>query len=256
MLLIGDFDSLCYGHCFANEQNGEVKRNGELFMRKGLDESIKAMIKDTGGTDYKVFLTGKNNFRDKVSPTYKANRANMKRPVLLPKARQHLVDEHYATISDGLEADDLVCIEMTECNDMGVPCVLAGIDKDLMQCPGLHYRWPLKGKDSVFTEVNEHDGWVNLYTQSLLGDKVDNIMQYYDGKSHTWKKDYGLGAKGAEKALYNCKTEAEFQQAVLDVYATLTKRSDGSIPTEEDFKVNMDLLYLLRSQDDGWDFLL
>jgi len=256
MLLIIDSDSLCYGFAFAQEKKGVVahKHSGR-FMKADMNKAIQAMVKDTGATDYKVYLTGEGNFRNAVSGTYKANRANMAKPVLLKEARQHLVDNHHAIVSEGMEADDLVCIEMTELNDMDIPCMIAAIDKDIMQCPGQHYRWPLRGKPSVFTTVSEHDGLMNLYTQALEGDRVDNIMMYLNEEKGTWQKDYGYGKKTIRKVLADCVTEKDFQQTVLDHYATFTKKSDGTTPTVDDFITNMNLLYLLRSEDDSWKLL-
>jgi len=255
MLALIDSDSLCYALSFAQEKDGEVKKNGELFLYKGLDLAINNIIKDTEATDYKIFLSPKENYRNDVYPLYKANRAGMRRPELLVQARQYLTVAHDAIIMPNIEADDAVCIEQTWCLENDVPSVIAHIDKDIDQQVGLHYRWPLKSQPAVSYSVSKIEGLQNLYQQALVGDKVDNIMYYLAGDTGTWKKDYGLGKVGAEKTLTGLTTERELYLTVLDYYRNnekFIKKSTGEQATEEDLHINMQLLYMLRTIDDQW----
>lgn len=252
MIVLIDSDSLCYANGFANEKDGVMVRNGDLFLYKGLDTAIASIIRETGATDYKLFLSGKENFRTRVCGLYKANRIGMKRPVLLPEARNYLEIAHNAIVSQHMEADDLVCMEQTALIKQDIECCIAHIDKDIDQQEGWHYRWKLKSKPSEMYYITEEEGLQCLYQQALVGDKVDNIMHYLDKDTGTWKKDYGLGKQGARKALEGLTTEKELQAKCIELYETFTKKSDGSVPTIEDFIINMNLLYLLRSQEDFW----
>ena len=265
MLAIIDSDSLCYANAFAVEEkddegNPQVVENAEKFLRSKIRKSIAKIIEDTGATDYKLFLTGKGNFReddvDSVPTLYKANRANMRRPILLQEARQYLVDEFNAIIVEDMEADDVVCIEQTFCIAHNIDSCIAHIDKDINQQVGWHYRWEIFGKPSEMYFVTEEEGLRNLYVQALVGDKVDNIMYYYSDESGTWKKNYGLGQKGAEKYLAVHTTEKEMYDAVVNCYLEHPKfvRKDTGVQTTlEDLTMNMTMLYMLRYFDDEWE---
>lgn len=244
MLALIDSDSLCYGAAFSCEKKGELIDNAEMFLYPRLEKIVQKILEDTKATDYKMFLSGKENFRLEVSPLYKANRKDMKRPLLLQQARDYLEVVHNAIISQGIEADDLVCIEQTACMEQEIDCCIAHIDKDIDQQAGWHYRWPLRGEAGAMYYVTEEEGLRNLYEQALVGDKVDNIMYYLDETTGTWKKEYGLGKVGARKALQECSEEKEFYAVVLDLYENKFER------TEEDLLTNLQLLYLLREHDE------
>jgi len=264
MLVIIDSDSLCYANAFAVQEKDDigdvqVVKNGEKFLRSKLRKSIKTIVSETGATDYKLYLTGKGNFRESEEgekpSLYKANRKDMIRPLLLPEARQYLVEEFNAIIINDMEADDQVCIEQTYCIEHDIDCCIAHIDKDINQQSGWHYKWEIFGKPSDMYFVTEEEGLRNLYVQALVGDKVDNIMYYFSEESGTWKKNYGLGQKGAEKYLAVHQTEEEMYQAVLNCYLLhpkFVKKDTGTQTSEEDLAMNMKMLYLLRYTDDEW----
>ena len=266
MLVIIDSDSLCYANAFAVEEkdaegNVHVVENGEKFLRSKINKSIEKIVQDTGATDYKLFLTGKGNFREDnigdVPTLYKANRANMRRPILLQEARQYLIDEFNAIGVEGMEADDVVCIEQQHCINEDIDSCIAHIDKDINQQEGWHYRWEIFGKPSEMYFVTKEEGLRNLYVQALVGDKVDNIMYYHDvDGSGTWKKNYGLGQKTAEKYLAVHQTEKEMYDAVVNCYLSHPKfiRKDTGVQTTEmDLYMNMMMLYMLRYFDDYWE---
>ena len=117
MLALIDSDSLCYANAFAVQEKDEltgeahVIGNGEKYLRKKLRDQIATIVEETGATDYKLFLTGKGNFREEdiedVPTLYKANRTGMVRPLLLQEAREYLVEEFNAIIVNDMEADDV-----------------------------------------------------------------------------------------------------------------------------------------------------
>ena len=68
-----------------------------------------------GEPDYKVYLTGKGNFRHDIAVTepYKGNRKEKEKPVHLEAIRQYLIKDWNAVVSEGEEADDLIAIDAT-----------------------------------------------------------------------------------------------------------------------------------------------
>lgn len=256
MLVIIDGDSPVFAACLSNEKDGEVIPNGDLFMYKALDKHIARIVERTNATDYKIFLTGGHNFRKDICSTYKANRDPTLRPKLLEKARDFLTITYNAIMSTDREADDLCCQEQQYCIENDIPCILAHIDKDLEQQVGLHYRWKTHNKAEAFYEIDALQGLYNLYEQCLTGDKGDNIMYYLNDSSGTWKKEYGLGKKGAEEALRDCTTEKELYRTCLDLYQNnvkFTKKTTEEQCTEEDLVQNMHLLYMKRTEIDYWE---
>jgi len=253
MITLIDADSLCYAAAFSVEHDGKVIPDGELKMYRQLDRMIDGIIADTKADDYKVYLTGRGNFRCDVDPLYKANREGMRRPVALNEARRFLMAAHDAIVVSDMEADDAVCIEATYLNEHELHNCIAHIDKDIDQQPGWHFRWAFGRADSNMYYRNETEGLLCLYTQALMGDKVDNIMYYKDEGTGTWKKDYGLGKVGASKAMDGLKTEKEMYDRCLELYLTWTRKGNGEAVTEDDLVRNMQLLYLLRSEKDKWE---
>ncbi len=250
MITIIDADSLCYASAFSVEKEGKVVRDGDLKMYHRLDDAISGIIAGTKADDYKVYLTGKGNFRYDIDPLYKANRGGMKRPALLSKARRFLMAAHDATVVTDMEADDAVCIEATYLQKHDISCCIAHIDKDIDQQEGWHYKW---GANPQLYSQGKFGGMLCLYTQALMGDKVDNIMHYKDEETGTWKKDYGLGKVGAAKALAGLTTEKEMYDKCLELYESWVRKGSGEAVTEEDLVRNMQLLYLLRTKDDEWE---
>ena len=265
-LVFIDSDSLCYACAFAVQSKCEltgeieVEENGEKFLRSKLNDMIETIVEETGAKDYKVFLTGKGNFRndavDGVPTLYKANRAAPK-PLLLQEARDYLISNHWASVSEGMEADDVVCIEQQYCIENDITSIIAHIDKDIDQQQGWHYKWSMRGNPSSIYYVSEWNGLLNLYRQALKGDKVDNIMYYFDEEgSKTWKKCYGLGEKGADKMFSNAISEKDLYDDVLACYLMHPKfqrKDTGEQATESDLILNLNMLYMLRTDDDFYE---
>ena len=95
------------------------------------DESVKTACYTTGSflsdlisnlytqidsePEYRVYLTGKGNFRKDIAVTapYKGNRKDKEKPVHLEAIRQYLIDDWSAIVTEGEEADDLIAIDAT-----------------------------------------------------------------------------------------------------------------------------------------------
>jgi 5'-3' exonuclease len=220
-LLLIDGDIICYRTVFSKEAESvaDLLYLADLYVRnivRKADDDLK---------DYKVFLTGKGNFRYEVATTipYKGNRPAEK-PEHLEAIRQHLLDYHPSLLSEGEEADDCIAIEATQ---RGSECVICSIDKDLDQVPGKHYNFV---KDLRYT-VTEREGLLFFYTQILTGDRIDNVAGLK-----------GIGPVKARKALQECKTEQELFARCVEMY-------DGD---RERVIENARLLYLRRTEREIW----
>lgn len=131
-----------------------------------MDVLIQQILEATDAVSYTLYLTGKNNFRKKINPEYKANRKDTVPPIYLQECRKYLVDNHSAVMSDGCEADDMLGIAQ------GSETILCSLDKDLRMITGTHYNWVKVDCDYV----NQQDALRHFYKQMLIGDKSDNIF--------------------------------------------------------------------------------
>ena len=242
LIALIDADILTYSIPFSlQEGKGEeayIPEGQEQFLGVRIDDFIQSIMDETKADDYKVFINGKDNFRLRY-PTYKANRASMVKPILHHAARDYLVNHHLAIVVDGMETDDALAIEQTLAmnNDFGYTTVICSIDKDLLQVPGKHYRWPIahaKEPKAEHITITYEQGLVNLYRQALTGDKVDNIIGLK-----------GYGPKKAEKLITEEMSEKEMYETCVEHYL-LKER------TEQELIDNMHQLYMRRREDDEW----
>lgn len=187
------------------------------------DKTIQDILEETNADSYSVYLTGSNNFRRELAPSYKANRP-AERPEHWQAIREFLVSHHNACVCDGVEADDRLGID--QCGASGIT-VICSIDKDLLQVPGNHYNFVKK----EWKVITDEEGTKALYMQSLVGDRSDNI----EGVR-------GIGPVKAKQALSSCITEEELYEKCKSMYGD-----------DERFHLNMKLLYVWRKPADSWE---
>jgi DNA polymerase I len=185
------------------------------------DQMIQDILADTGSDSYSVYLTGTDNFRREIAPSYKANRPD-ERPAHWQAVREFLVTHHKAEICNGHEADDQLGIQQDKKRGTTVIC---SIDKDLLQIPGRHYNFVKK----TFQEVGIDEGLEHLYLQSLIGDRSDNIIGVA-----------GIGPVKAAQALDGLLPE-EWYDKCRELYND-----------DERFHLNMKLLYIWQKPNDIW----
>ena len=221
-----DSDSILYRIGFAcdDEEEWIAKARLDEFLNTLIFEELKKC------EEYQCFISGSTNFRFNIAKTqpYKGNREKLKRPKHLECLREHIVSKWGATISVNKEADDDVSIAAT----LHPYSIIAAIDKDLDQIPGSHYNYVKK----QFYNIGKFEGLKNLYKQALVGDVADNI-----------KGIKGIGKVKADKILKECFTEKDLYDTVLSCY------NNSMTNGEERLHENMNLLYLLRSNDDRWE---
>lgn len=215
-----------------------IKKTGKLHPLKKLysliDQFIESTVENTFANDFEIHLTGNDYIRRELCPLYKANRKDKEKPQYYDKAREYLIKEYNAQVSEGTEADDEVCIRYNEIVEGGGSAVVAHIDKDIDQLPGIHYNW---NKDTIYT-ITPEEGDYSLYIQSLTGDPVDNI-----------KALVGLGKKAVNWLEGVERTPLSLYERCLDRYVEVYGDQAGT----ERLNHNMQLLYLHRKEGDQWE---
>lgn len=146
-----------------------------------------------------LYLTAPNNWRKEILPTYKSNRKDIRKPLVLPAIRQWMLDELGAQMWDTFEADDVIGIEAT-----GSGGIVVSEDKDLNTIPCQIFN---PAKDEDVRTVSEFEADYNHMFQTLTGDATDG----YSGCP-------SVGPKTAEKILTGCTTVAEMWDAVVSAF--------------------------------------
>lgn len=190
--LLIDADVLAYETAAANEVATHWGEGywtwycDENVVRQKIEERLEQYLEELDADDYVLALTdSERNYRFDILPTYKGNRAGVKKPLVLKAIKQWMIDEKDAYFRPRLEGDDILGILATGKKIKGEKVVVS-IDKDLKTIPGLYCRDPQLGIIEITPE--EADYW-HMF-QTLTGDTTDG----YDGCP-------GVGAVKAEKAL-------------------------------------------------------
>lgn len=168
-----DADLLVYRACAACETEVSFDDSGEHVLITRVDDAqrviksgVDRIIKDIAPSVRLVWGDTRNWRRD-VSPSYKSNRASMRRPMALEKMRQW-ARETYPSIGPMplLEGDDILGIAATT---PGNDVIVVSDDKDLRQIPGT-----LAGFDGAARTIitlADADHWHMM--QTLTGDTTD-----------------------------------------------------------------------------------
>ena len=217
MIALIDGDIVAY-RCAAASEKFDVSVGVE--WANNLMEDI---INATEANSYKIFISGGDNFRKKLDPTYKANRKDVIKPQWLLAIQQFLITEWKADVTNGYEADDALGILQTQ---HGLNSTICSLDKDLLQIPGHHYNFVKK----LHQQVSWEQGLKAFYTQTLVGDTADNVFGVR-----------GIGPVKALKVLDGCLPE--------DYYAACKALYDS----EERYHTNCKLLWIWRKLNDEWN---
>lgn len=222
-----DGDIVAYRAAFAT-QDCSFKEAEEK-----VDELMDYIISDTvefpfpSKDDFQTYLTGKTNFRFEIAKSYpyKGNRKEAEKPKHLASARQHMMNKYDAIVSEDEEADDLIGKAAAA---LDYKCVVASIDKDMLQLPCWHFNF---GRNE-WSKVEPFEGLKFVYHQMLTGDRADNIIGLH-----------GIGPKKADKLLQDCHTEE-------DLWTTVLKAYEGD---KERLVENARLLWLRRYDNELWE---
>jgi 5'-3' exonuclease len=162
-----------------------------------------------------IFIGGKNNFRYKIFPEYKANRKNVIKSPLLPIIKEYMINELGAIEAHGGEADDYIIDAVSECSGN---CVVSSIDKDVLYYSPNIPLYDYRGYNDVLGEfkyISEKESRLARATQIITGDSTDGVP----------------GAKGVGKAwcennLHIDMTDYQFIKAIYLAYLKATKNNN------------------------------
>ena len=242
-----DGDILTYSCGFASDKREKQEDGTILVTHEPLEynlHSVKQLINRimvaTKADSKQIYLTGKDNYRDKLATIrpYKGNRDKSHKPYWYKEIKEYLVKTYGAIEVDGREADDAIGCEQWlniyggHTSDNTVICSL---DKDFNMIPGWHYNWR---KDIVY-DVQLKEANKFFYTQLLTGDATDNIVGCA-----------GIGPKKAEKLLAGY--DGTHLGVMYDIVARAYQRTypEGNHLTI--MKENAILLWIQREEGKTW----
>lgn len=222
MIALVDADVVCYRSAWASENETD-----EAIACVRANKTCEDILARVGATSYKMYLSDSlaNNYRLKFDPLYKISRQSMPKPKWYWSVKTFLQKNWNAEVSLGQEADDALGIAQ---ETLGTTTIICSNDKDLLQVPGLHYRFVQK----EFVTQSYLGGLKSFYSQFLIGDRVDDI-----------KGVNGLGPVKTEALLGNCTNELELFERVRNQY-----KNDARLLS------NGRLLWVRREPDQIWEF--
>lgn len=206
----------CAASCEPNKSGKNEREPLELAIARA-DELIYRILDTCQCQEYRVFLSGSENFRYSLYPEYKANRSKLPKPQWLEQVRAFLVKEWDASVCSGYEADDGIGIAAQ--GDF----VICSNDKDLRTIPGEHYNFV----NDTFEQVDDLTAKYNFWYLMLVGDPSDNI-----------KGVEGIGKVKAPRIL-NSLDPDDWEENVRSLYND-----------DERFELNKKLFTVLREEPD------
>jgi len=174
-----------------------------------------------------IALSDRQNFRKQIMPSYKANRKDAQRPLLLEPLRQYVRDSYGFFERPTLEADDVLGILATNSKVIKGDKIVVSTDKDLRTIPCTLYNPNHMDEPE---EVTTSQADYSFHVQILTGDPVDG----YGGCP-------GVGAVKAAKLLSGA--------APVDWWETIVEAYSKAGRTEEDALATARVARILRSSD-------
>lgn len=259
MTALIDADVLLYQMgALSNDEGHPLAWN---LVRMRVEERIDFIVNGAECTDYRLYLTGSNNFRIKEATIlpYKGNRTSAK-PYWHGKIKEMFLEskkyKDKTVFSDDYEADDAMSMALykdVKAAEKGslhasydqihvyseelYRTVLCSIDKDLDMCPGHHGKWYKDKKGKIAFKkytVTEDEGIWWFFRQLLTGDMTDNIPGLYL-----------VGEVAAKRALKGLTSHQDLYDAVQKRY----EQRFGSY-WKMFMHENARLLWMLRTEDD------
>lgn len=139
--------------------------DGERIVR----QSVITLQEKTGADKVILAFSDEENWRKAILPTYKANRAGSRQPIIRAHLKRWASDEYESFTRPTLEGDDVLGILATRKGKPGENFIVCSIDKDMRTIPGTHFNF---GKNEEFVVTEEGADYWHLF-QTLTGDPVD-----------------------------------------------------------------------------------
>lgn len=232
-----------------------------MIVRQTL-ESIMKEVNFKDKDQAHILLSGPGNYREKLATyrPYKGNRDPEHKPVHYQAIRDYLTQQWNAIVVSGREADDEASILAHRFRKRRQKYVIASIDKDLHQIPGVHYDYRLKQQVTVSPE----DARLVLWRQALSGDTTDNIPGACGigvGKAQKIVEEWLDDAEITDAQLWQLTVGVYLKQATAKSDCYYANRIEKWSPDSEGAREqeaaivareNMRLVYLQREPNELW----
>jgi hypothetical protein len=210
-------------YSFEDKQEPEAIENAchtLKMMIKGIEEEVQA-------DEVLYFVSGKDNFRDKLELPikYKSSRSNVLRPLLLKDVRQFAINKFKPEVCDFEEADDRIIYRAYDEIQKGNKAIVVTIDKDAKAYCGIY----IFNQDHRELGVNEIPQLGSLIVDEKNKVRGDGFLwyafQHLNGDMTDCYKPTDLckvkfGEKSAYKLLKDCKSEKEALEVVIKQFKT------------------------------------
>jgi hypothetical protein len=217
-------------------------------FQEGLDEAIwrfessfNQTLLDLNSDDFELYMSGEGNWRHGIFPEYKANRKDTPRPIWLEDVREHALLKYKAEICNGMEADDMCGIRLTQ---LGTDAICVSLDKDLLTVPGYHYNFVKKTR----ILVSPFDALRTFYKQVITGDGTDGVPAF-DGKMRSATPQF---VQKLLDPLDSMTEEEEMWEYVLDVFCSNVDSFAGNGHGYTLATRNARVLWIQREENDSW----
>lgn len=216
--------------------DGVAYRGDEKYALSLAAAKLEKIKELTGCKKYELHFTlGKESFRYRIYPAYKANRKEFRAPCKLAEVKQLLAKWYNGFLHTEIEADDAVAYLARRYPDDYVVCA---VDKDVLKAiPGKHFNYYESAKHNIdmhWIETDNLQAFLFPYRQAIMGDRSDNII--------------GLQGYGEKKVLKLIPDNAN----PLEVPELLIKAFESNGRTREEALLNYELCYMgdaLRCED-------
>lgn len=210
-------------------------------------ESINRIQEKVEADKVVLAFSDSENWRKEILPTYKANRAGTRQPLIRKALVEWAKGEYESVFKPTLEGDDVIGILATrKSKDTRIICT---IDKDLKTIPGQHYNI---AQDTLFEVTDEEaDRWHLI--QALTGDATDGYAgcpgvgpvaakKILDKAEETWTKG---GCEGSLQAALWQAIVAAYEKAGFSEEEALTQARVARIcrASDYDFKKKAVILW-------------
>jgi DNA polymerase-1 len=214
---------------FDGEPCADLNQGIVLF-----DDFLQRWLKDLPEvTDYKLVFTVGRNFRKELYPEYKANRKDFKVWPGLWDLKQELLEYLASEYEDGIEADDIIGIRVTEDPENRIA---VSADKDFATLPIRLYVPPSHGKaKGEWYSPSPAEADLYWFRQAMIGDTVDN-----------YKGIHGIGDVKAARILPKEAPVGELWGATKAAFAKAGMTTDDAL-------IMVRLARILRHGDYNWD---
>jgi 5'-3' exonuclease len=231
MKLLIDLDGILFRCMLA------TKDQGYYHQLRACYTTVDRILDKWDNPEYLMALSGTENFRKTIYPEYKANRNPEDRPRYLWEARQYFIKYYGAQVAEGMEADDLVAM------NVGEDAVVISNDKDYLQVEGARIYNPWKDE---MIYVDEDLAHLSFFTQLLVGDSGDNIPGLKNPTKSHFTKPPNFTKPTATEVLQG-KTKDEMQSTVIGLYQQVY--GDDWF---ERYDLTASLLYLRRGEGSNY----